>query len=332
MRWILGIPALNHVTSLWAGVHPLCCSLLRVWLLHLLRLSRTTNIEWFGNKATSINSRLNFFEIFSIFEKLCVYVISYQGFLKWKCPVWVPVLAQQNEHGIILAAAATDHSLDPGLCACTRESCTPLFAPPTSSCDINEWSSAAAARTIPCPFCWSRTGTHTGHFNYTENPWFGIIYQDPCLWDSKCEDTWKFTLDLGLCACTRVSCAPLFAHSFNLQLRRSRSGPSWEAANARMIPCPFCWVQTGTHTSRFNPWFGITCQDSQYRIRNARKNEGSRKFRILGPIFFWKTYPVTKMGVVGWFGLWATFRHIRHAKIVPHAWNIHTHRTSFSCF
>ena len=54
------------------------------------------------------------------------YVIPYQGVLKLKCPVWVR--AQQNGHGIILVAAATDHSLDPGLCACTWVSCAPLLA------------------------------------------------------------------------------------------------------------------------------------------------------------------------------------------------------------
>jgi len=55
------------------------------------------------------------------------YVIPYPGFLKLKCPVWVPVRAQQNGCGIVRAAAATYHSLDPGLCACTRVLCTPLF-------------------------------------------------------------------------------------------------------------------------------------------------------------------------------------------------------------
>jgi len=39
------------------------------------------------------------------------YVITYQGFLNLKYPVWVPVRAQKNGHRIIRAAAATDHSL-----------------------------------------------------------------------------------------------------------------------------------------------------------------------------------------------------------------------------
>jgi len=30
LKKMLWIPALDHITSLWAGVHPLCCSLLRV--------------------------------------------------------------------------------------------------------------------------------------------------------------------------------------------------------------------------------------------------------------------------------------------------------------
>jgi len=42
---------------------------------------------------------------------------------------------------------------------------------------LKEWCSAATAWTISCPFCWSRTGTHTGHFNF-KNPWYGIIHQD----------------------------------------------------------------------------------------------------------------------------------------------------------
>ena len=77
-------------------------------------------------------------------------MISYQGFLKLKCPVWVPVRAQQNGHGIVWVAAATDHSLGPGLCACTRVSCAPLlarcsnFEPPVA--EIKEWFIAAAPR------------------------------------------------------------------------------------------------------------------------------------------------------------------------------------------
>jgi len=35
---------------------------------------------------------------------------------------------------------------------------------------------SSAARTIPCPFCRARTGTHIGHLNL--NPWYGITYQD----------------------------------------------------------------------------------------------------------------------------------------------------------
>jgi len=68
------------------------------------------------------------------------YVIPYQGFLKWKCSVWVAVCAQQNGRWIVL-----------------------LYF--------------TAARTIQCPFCWAQTsGTHTGHFNL-KNPWYGITYQ-----------------------------------------------------------------------------------------------------------------------------------------------------------
>ena len=47
--------------------------------------------------------------------------------------------------------------------------------------EIKDWSLADAAQTIPCPFCWARTGTQAGHFNF-KNPWYGITYQD--LWDS----------------------------------------------------------------------------------------------------------------------------------------------------
>jgi len=38
-------------------------------------------------------------------------VIPYQGFLKLKCPVWVPVRAQPNLHGSVRVTAAIDHSL-----------------------------------------------------------------------------------------------------------------------------------------------------------------------------------------------------------------------------
>jgi len=41
-------------------------------------------------------------------------VIPYQGFLKWKCSVWVAVCAQQNGRGIVWAEAATQHSLRAG--------------------------------------------------------------------------------------------------------------------------------------------------------------------------------------------------------------------------
>jgi len=38
---------------------------------------------------------------------------------------------------------------------------------------LKEWCETAAAQTIPCPFCWAQTETHTGHFNF-KNPWYEI--------------------------------------------------------------------------------------------------------------------------------------------------------------
>jgi len=39
---------------------------------------------------------------------------------------------------------------------------------------LKEWCETAAAQTIPCPFCWAQTETHTGHFNF-KNPLYEII-------------------------------------------------------------------------------------------------------------------------------------------------------------
>jgi len=50
-----------------------------------------------------------------------------------------------------------------------------LLEPPVPA--LHECCMAATARTIPCPFCWVRTGTYTGHFN-SKNPWYGITNQD----------------------------------------------------------------------------------------------------------------------------------------------------------
>jgi len=46
-----------------------------------------------------------------------------------------------------------------------------------SVAEIKEWSVAAAARMILCPFFWARTGTQTGYFRF-KNPWYVITYQD----------------------------------------------------------------------------------------------------------------------------------------------------------
>ena len=50
-----------------------------------------------------------------------------------------------------------------------------LLEPPVSA--LKEGCVAAAVQTDPCPFCWARTGTHTGYFNF-KNPWNGITHQD----------------------------------------------------------------------------------------------------------------------------------------------------------
>jgi len=50
----------------------------------------------------------------------------------------------------------------------------------TSRCGDQGVVYCSRAQTIPCPFCWARTGTHAGHFNF-KNPRYGITYQDPGL-------------------------------------------------------------------------------------------------------------------------------------------------------
>jgi len=79
--------------------------------------------------ALNVVRRFFFTSAFRIFI-LGILVISYQGFLKLKCPVWVSVCAQQNRHGNVWAAAASHHSLCAGLCTCTRVSgsCAPILA------------------------------------------------------------------------------------------------------------------------------------------------------------------------------------------------------------
>jgi len=77
--------------------------------------------------ALNVVRRIFFTIAFRIFIP-GILVISYQGFLKLKCPVWVSVCAQQNGHGIVWAAAVSHHSLSAGLCTCIRVPCAPILA------------------------------------------------------------------------------------------------------------------------------------------------------------------------------------------------------------
>jgi len=59
-----------------------------------------------------------------------------------------------------------------------------LLLSPVAEIKVTVWSvtatATATAWTIPCtgPFCWARTGTHTGHLN-SKNLWCGIIPRSP---------------------------------------------------------------------------------------------------------------------------------------------------------
>ena len=115
------------------------------------------------------------------------YVIPYQGFLKLKCPLWVPVRAQQNGHGIVWAAAATQHSLSAGICTCTLV----LYAP-------------VVARSLNPPFRHSRRGVlqpppRRSHAYFAE---LSLILS-ACLF--VCPSHCVF---VGLCLCVCVSVCP----------------------------------------------------------------------------------------------------------------------------